>query len=88
MGSACVAWSHSVTCSVSLGPCSQSPFRVGQTFQTRPAPEDTSRVSGHRRDRLHQDGRAEYSNVTNSKRPVKGITVQVGRREGSWNEDR
>jgi len=45
-------------------------------------------VSGHRGDRLHQDGRAEYSNVTNSESPVKGITGQVGRCEGGSNEDR
>src|SRR5262245_52246899 len=34
MGSACVAWSHSATCSVSLEPCSQSPFRAYSEVMT------------------------------------------------------
>ena len=46
------------------------------TFQTRPAPEDAPRVSGHRRDRLHQDGRAEYHNVTSSGSPVKLVSTR------------
>src|SRR5262245_65007934 len=68
MGSACVAWSHSATCSASIGPCSQSPR----------APENLGLAA------IEMIAyTTEYSNVTNSEPPAKGITVQVGRCEGT-----
>src|SRR5262245_66343591 len=68
MGSACVAWSHSATCSASIGPCSQSPR----------APENLGLAA------IEMIAyTTEYSNVTNSEPPAKGINVQVGRCEGT-----